>query len=791
MKALGKQIYRFDGIELNGFQGNLRRDGEELSVRQKSLQVLLYLVEQRHRLVTKEELIERVWDGMAVTDDALVQLIKELRRSLADDPRHPRFIKTVPRAGYRFIAPVEEFHFDLPVAVELERHATVEIEFEEEITETSTDRETGRDEATTQRRLRRQSRSLLLFAIFAGLLLVAGALATYTTRRNLHSGANLGEVTLPQLPGKKALAVIYFDNQSASADLDWLREGLADMLITNLSRSRKLTVLGRQQLHVLLERMDHRQTDVIELNDAVEIGRKSQAEVIVLGSFARLEDRIRINVQLYNAETAQPFASESIVADKPGDILTQIDLLSLKLAMHLGASPDDRDAGTPLAGAMTDNLDAYRYYSLALETAQAYHTAEAIELWEKAIRLDPGFAMAYARIGYTYVFIRVNELQKAKPYLEKALQLSYRLTDKDKLYIKAWYALANVDVENGIRLLREIISEYPNEVDAYLRLGYQLDHVERGEEAIAVWKQVLLFDPEARDILNALGFAYWRFGRYDEAIAAHRSYVQLMPNEPNAHDSLGMTYIEAGRYDEAQSEFGRALALNPDFHFARLHLGDVYFRLGRYAEATTEYRRYIELAPSDWDGATGYHRLALLYLEKGDLQKAEAAANRELKHKNNLGGRFLVALANGDLQTAEKFKGQIFESTRPPHLSWKTIHYFRGCRAIKSGHASEAIEHFKEALNRLPLVWTVGGVEDCLANAYLELDKLDEAITEYERILSINPSYPLAHFHLAQAYERRGDIERARSEYQKFLAIWKNADPKLSEVIIAKQRLSS
>lgn len=233
------------------------------------------------------------------------------------------------------------------------------------------------------------------------------------------------------------------------------------------------------------------------------------------------------------------------------------------------------------------------------------------------------------------------------------------------------------------------------------------------------------------------------------------------------------------------------IALNPDFHFARLHLGEVYFRLGRYAEATIEYRRYIELAPSDWDAAMGYHRLALLYLEKGDLQKAEAAANGELKHKNDLGGRFLVALANGDLQAAERFKGQIFESTRPPHLSWKTIHYFRGRRAIKSGHANEAIEHFKEALKHLPLVWNADCVEDCLANAYLELDRLDEAIAEYKRILALNPNYAPAHFHLAQAYERKGEVERARSAYQTFLGIWKNADRNLSEVNIAKQRLSN
>src|SRR5687767_14460593 len=135
MKVLSKQIYRFDGIEVDPSQGCLRHNGEEISVRQKSLQVLVYLLEQRHRLVTKDELIERIWEGQAVTDDALVQLIKEIRHSLSDNPSQPRFIKTVPKAVYRFIATVEEFYCDLPVAVELEQQTSVEIEFEEEITD--------------------------------------------------------------------------------------------------------------------------------------------------------------------------------------------------------------------------------------------------------------------------------------------------------------------------------------------------------------------------------------------------------------------------------------------------------------------------------------------------------------------------------------------------------------------------------------------------------------------------------------------------------------------------------
>src|SRR5262245_5224364 len=101
-------IYRLDGIEIDTGQLCLRRDGEEQHLRQKTFQVLIYLIENRRRVVSKNEIIEAVWQGTAVTDNALEQCLAQIRRVLGDDSRRPRFIKTISRAGYRFISPVEE-----------------------------------------------------------------------------------------------------------------------------------------------------------------------------------------------------------------------------------------------------------------------------------------------------------------------------------------------------------------------------------------------------------------------------------------------------------------------------------------------------------------------------------------------------------------------------------------------------------------------------------------------------------------------------------------------------------
>jgi tetratricopeptide (TPR) repeat protein len=545
------------------------------------------------------------------------------------------------------------------------------------------------------------------------------------------------DVSLPQVPGKRPIAVMYFDNQSNSRELDWLREGLADMLITDLSYSKKLTVLSRQQLHLLLERAGHKTSDNVRLDEALDIARRSHAEAIVLGSFAGLDENIRIDVQLHDARTGQLEASERFVVERPGQILSSIDLLSLKIGAHFGASLEQQSKSTSLADVMTDNLEAYQYYSRAVEQAEAYHSSEAIKLWEKATQLDPQFAMAYARIGYTHAIVRIGEDALARPYLEKAFQLSHRLTEKDRLYIRCWYAQATEGNESAIRAFRELVAEYPCEVEAYLRLGNLLRHTAHPEEAVDAFEQGLIFDPENQDLYNALGFARSGVGRYAEAIAAHQHYVQLAPNEPNAHDSLGMTYNEAGRYDEALAQFDRALALDPRFHFA----------------------------------------------------------NQELKFYKYLGGAFVVALARGDMETANRLKADIYDKAGDEFLGrvfgLKHFYFLRGYYALKSERPNEAIEQFQEALRHSPVVFNVDGVEDCLANAYLELGRLDEAIAEYERILKLNPNYPLAHYHLAQAYERKGDRERARVAYERFLQIWKDANQDLPELIAARKQLAS
>jgi tetratricopeptide (TPR) repeat protein/DNA-binding winged helix-turn-helix (wHTH) protein len=800
----GKPVYRFADVEIDAPRGLLKRSGKEVHLRQQTLQVLLYLLERRERLVTKEELFEHIWEDAAVTDNALLQCIFDIRRSLGDDYRNPRFVKTFPKIGYRFIGAVEEFYPDPPATIEIEEITAIQVEFEEKRTgepQADADAVSQRGGETAPARVNLLSRarvspSFRLTASAACLLILAGAviLSVHFTGKPRQTERQ-EEVTLQRVPGKRALAVMFFENQSQSADLDWLREGLADMLITDLSRSQNLSVFGRGQIHLLLERMGHDPQSNVRLDEALDAARRIQAEWVATGSFARLDGKIRVSVQLYDARTGSVLAAEHIVADQLGQILTQIDLLSLKLMAHLGATPAKQNAEMGLSGVMTNNLEAYRYYSLAVEKAQGLHNAEAIALLERAVALDQQFAMAHARIGYAYA-VMWGYADKAKPYLEKAFHLSDRLTEKDRLYITSWYNIANLDYARAIKSFEEIINKYPLEIEACVTAARLLRGEDRLEEAIEVARQALAIDAGVKELYNTLGMSYSELGRHDEALVMFRRYVELAPEEPNAHDSLGLGYQWAGRYGEAVQAYGRALALNPNFEVAVIHLGNAYFQQGRYREAIAQYQRYIQVAPSDFERGRGSNSIAIVYWKRGEMKEAEQAARKSLRYEKTLIESLLVvAPARGNLATVaaklrEQFLAQRLYTDRGARRSARGLSYASGYLDLKSGRSAEAVENFKAALRQRPLIWHIDSFEDCLANAYLGLGQIDEAIKEYERLLRLNPNYPLAHYHLAQAYERKGQSGQALTAYERFLQVWSEADDDLPELIAARERLS-
>jgi tetratricopeptide (TPR) repeat protein/DNA-binding winged helix-turn-helix (wHTH) protein len=780
-----KLVYQLEGIEVDLTRGCLTVKGQEHYLRQQAFDVLRFLLENRQRLVTKEDLMEGIWHGVSVTDNALVQCVTEIRKAIGDDSHNPRFIRTVPKIGYRFIGHVEERGVEVLSAQGGGTAASVS---DNQSLEPVPLDSMGAD--LLRKGIQRSYGKLAAFLGFVG----TGALV-YLWLMYRPFDLPRAETVLPNLPGKKAIAVMYFENESARPEFDWLREGLADMFITDLARNNNLTVLSRQQLHLLMERIGHKSTEKVRLDEALEIASRSRAAEVILGHFAALGDEVRLDVQVHDAQNGRLMAADSVVVGRPEEILSQVDLLAIRLASRLGDASSDSPPPASLLPAMTNNLEAYRYYSLGVEKAQAFENSQAIRLLRKAIDLDPQFAMAYARIGYAYAVTDFVP-EKGTPYLEKAFQLSDRLTEKDKLYLTSWYAIARGDYPSAIQTSRRIIALYPSEIEAYWRLGRLLHGEEQPEEAVRVLQLGLTVDPGAKELYNGLGINYLVVGRYDDAIRALQRYVELAPREPNAYDSLGMSYQQSGRYEQAIAVYSKAVALDSEFEPAIIHLGDTYFQQGRYRDAITQYERYIAVTRSDVARGLGYSNIAHVYLSEGNLSRAAWAARNEMKYApGSVWNALRIAMARNDVRHVrvleQKLFGQWPYSERGARTDLRSLDYIRGYLKLKGdGAGEEAVEFFKEALHHLPPTSGIELHEDCLANAYLELGRLDEAIGEYRRILRVNANYPLAAFHLAQAYERKGERDQARSFYELFLQNWKQADANVQQIREANEALS-
>ncbi|HVT46061.1 MAG TPA: tetratricopeptide repeat protein [Thermoanaerobaculia bacterium] len=750
-------FYRFGPIEIDARKRSVRRGTDELQLRQQAFEVLLYLIQNRSRVVSKTEMFETIWAGAAVTEDALVQCIVDIRKAVGDDRREPWFLRTVPKKGYRIIAEPAEISTVETRTLELEDIRSLDIEI---IDETPPD-------AT--------SRYALAVGIAA--IVLAGVLAVAFLRRPAP----------PAFAPIPTVAVMPFEG-TAPADLAWMRDGIADMLITDLAGSKELNVIPRQQLFER-SRRTLPSDRAMALASARELARASSANRMITGRFTKVGEKIRIDAQLHDTTSGELIAAENVITARE-TLLEDVDALARALAARLGARPVDERHLTDI---MTGNLDAYRYYSIGVGHALTLHHDEAIEMLEKAIELDPAFAMAWARIGYVHAITWIDA-EKARPYFAKALSFPDRLDQRERLNIAGWDAIARLDYASAIQHFRAIVASYPTETEGYLRLAYLLGGELRFDEAIRVLRAGLVVDQMAPELHNAIGAFYAALGNHVQAIAAHKRYVDLLPNEPNAYDSLGLSYQRAGRLDEAIAQYRRALELDPQFKIAAIHLGNTWYQMGRCRDAIRELERYLAITPlSEFERSRGYASLAGVYRRLGDLQRAETLGRQAmLLHSANSATLFHVHLLSGDLSAAGAMRKNLDEPSpltargRRPNL--RAAFYVRALYAAKMGNEEEAIDYARKAMQYEAPYYDLDPFEDALANILMILGRVPEAVAEYERAVKANPALGMLRYELAVAYQKVGRASDAQRELDAFLSLWEGADSDIPELADARRR---
>ncbi|HEY3738458.1 MAG TPA: tetratricopeptide repeat protein [Bryobacteraceae bacterium] len=742
-------VYRIEGMEVDVARGVLIRDGSELHLKPRAFQLLLHLIGARDRLVPKEELMSLLWKDAVVTDDVLTQCVGELRRTLRDDARNPRYLKTVPKRGYRFIADVEEVRPAL--AVVRQEVTTVEIQ------QTYVDEGEPLPALLPQKSVRPRS-SVWVAAVATAALIGAAAGWFAIARPNPPAPA--------PVPGKRQLVVLPFENQSGQSDLDWLRDGLADMLTATLTRSPSIDVLSREQAALWIGRLGKS-----GLPAAIEVARHSHAGIAVTGSFARLGSEIRVDAQIYDGRTGKLLAADGVTAGAD-QVLHQVEYLGARLSNALRASVAPGD----LASAMTNSLEAWRDYENGLRLIESVQTDEGIRLLEKAIALDPNFGMAYARIGYAHA-VDGTDREAGLPYLRKAFEMGDRLSPKNRQHVLAWYALAKGDYQAAIRCYQELVAAYPNEIEAYYRLGNLLRGESRHAEAISVIRQAIALDPEDPKLYNGLATYHSELGHHREAIEAARQFVALAPNDPNAYDSLGLAYQFAGQYRDALAAMNQALARNAGFALAHVHRATLYWQMGRQRDALREELERASAGVSLFYRTRYWEQAAMQYWRLDQRVAARSAVTKVLSLQPRgyvTRNPALVLLPHPP--DAAPIQG------RGARFGLRSEFFYLAARSRANHQPDEMLENLRQTVRFAP-AWGSGELlEDALADGYRELGRWEEAIAEYRRALGVFPGMGLARFHLAQALEHQGREEEAKTEYRRFLEVWRDADMELPAI---------
>jgi TolB-like protein/DNA-binding winged helix-turn-helix (wHTH) protein/Tfp pilus assembly protein PilF len=579
-----RKRYLLNGYSLAPDEQLLSHNGQPVHLPKRPFQVLLFLVENRDRFVSRAELLDRFWDGKDVYDDALRKCVGAIRKALEEPPDRSRFIETRWGVGYRYIGPLQEQIVPYETAVtEIEKTRGVRIVFEEEEIHDA-------PQIVTAPSLNPPRQKAHAKVIALGLIVLAIGVALVTIMASRRSRAKDNS----RIP-IRSIAVLPLRNLTGNTANDYLSDGLTESLITTLSEERDLTVISRGSAFSLKGK------DL----DPQEAGRLLKVAALLEGSLRQSGDKLRVNVRLVSTADGQVVWATDSNDRQIGDLFAIQDDIARNLTAHLGLKPGDREQ---LARRHTGNVEAYQSYLKArysLNQRTREGITRSIDYFQRAIELDPKYALAYAGLAEAYdKAYFFNELPpqetiaKEKAAATRALQLDDSLAEAHvamaTVYANTW------DLANASREEERAIEIDPLNVEAHHNYAYRLIDLGKPDQAIAEIKRAHELDP-LNIVMNIDVGEILLFAQHtDEAISALHHAIEMDPARANAHWDLGNAYEVKGMYAECVAE----------------HLEE--FRLkGEAPETIAELRKAFEAA-----GIKGFwrQRLAQLKARPGYLE---------------------------------------------------------------------------------------------------------------------------------------------------------------------------
>jgi DNA-binding winged helix-turn-helix (wHTH) protein/tetratricopeptide (TPR) repeat protein len=762
----GNTRLRFGTFEVDLARQELSRRGVPVHLQDKPFQILAFLLARRGEIVTREELQERLWpDGTFVEfDKGLNTAVKKLRQALLDSADSPIYIETLPRRGYRFIAPVEVL---TDGCSNHEQKALGSI---------------LNPAVSTVPQWKR-------FASVVGAALVVGLLAL------------LGFLFVHRRPGltqKDTVVLADFDNRTGDAVFD---ETLKQALAIELGQSPFLNILPSHSVLETLRYMGRSPDEQLTTATALEICERRAIKAVLTGSISKLGRNYVIALEARNCRTGESLAQQQVEVQNKEQILRGLEGAASKLRAQLGESLTSiQRFDAPFEQATTNSLEALQAYSLAQQQlARPSHRSDAIPFLENAIELDPNFATAYAALGHMYAG-RVGKHDLSIEYLKKAFELRHRVSEREKFFITAEYhggVTRNLDEAiDNYELWRRT---YPRDVEPLNALAATYNAMGQYERALEYAQEAIPLRPDDISAYGELVSAYLCLSRWQEAKGTcEKAIAQKLDGAPLRWPLYTIAMIENDPASlRQQLEWAKEEREETKIRFFEAMTAAYSGKRQQFREL---FSQTIEMGRAEYSTRSASMLTineAIVESLLGDPKRARnlISSAQPIPPEGHEGAAVALSLA-GDAATAERLVSDL-ETQYPQDTLLKVLVAPTVRAAIEINRnnpkRANALLQVTKPYERARLVNIAGLLPMYLrGKAYLQLSAGVDAAREFQKIVdnrgvaSRSTLQALARYGLARAYALQNEKAKSRAAYQEFFALWKDADADIPPLKEAK-----
>ncbi len=419
---------------------------------------------------------------------------------------------------------------------------------------------------------------------------------------------------------RRSIAVLYFQNLTGDANLQWLQKGLTEMFIRALSQSANVTVLSMDRLIEILQRLGREEApESIDLEIAAMVAREANVEAVLLGHINKRGDNLQLNIKLQESQQGRILKEKTVEGPGLENIFDMVDNLTqtVKNDLQLALGKAEQDIG--IAELTTNSVYAWQQYSTGMDLVHNFEHNDALPYFREAIRLDSTFISAHLDLCRTY--FTTGQTDEAYKIFQKLLQLKNLATPQESYQVELLEAEITNNAEKYVATMEEWIKKYPDDRDAH----YTLSGLYRGwnnhEKSIIHLKKAIQIAPNFGAAYNRLGYAFANLGKKAQAISGVKKYQELAPNVANSYDSMGEIYFMFGDFKKAEKQLKQALKINENFYHSTRLLGVVFLNTGKYKKTLELFESLLQMAEDRYQRATAYNMLARTYLKIGEDDK--------------------------------------------------------------------------------------------------------------------------------------------------------------------------